>query len=138
MTEQVRTFPSTPETTSAALDFIEELVDAWALPENVREAAVMVAGEAVPNAAGHGNGFDPDREVILYCRKGEGEFRMCVEDEGPGLTDALVETSDLPADDLQTHGRGLFIIRSLADRVWLEAAGRRLCVAWTIDPSERV
>jgi serine/threonine-protein kinase RsbW len=132
-TEQI---PSTPEAASAACDLAEELAEAWGLPDRLRDAFLLVMGEAVDNAAGHGNDYDPSRTVRLTCRLEEGTLVVCVEDEGAGLQGTRLQEAALPDDPMAVDGRGLYIMRELADRVWLEAEGRRLCAAWTLPREE--
>ena len=57
-------------------------------------------------------------------------MEISVEDAGEGISAEQLERAALPEDNMQTNGRGLYIMKSLADRIWLEAEGRRLCMAW--------
>lgn len=125
---------STSEAVSAACDLAEEVAQEWSLPPAIADALLLVMGEAADNAAGHANAYDPDRQVTIVFALEDGRFRVCVEDEGEGISEDRLATADLPEDELATSGRGLFIIRSLAEEVWLEAGGRRLCAAWTLPP----
>lgn len=130
MHTRTRTFPSTLEAAVDASDFMLETVSELNLPEEVAQQVLLVIGEAVSNAAGHGNEFDPDKKVVVACSFEDDEVQLCVEDEGTGITDEQLENASLPDDLMQTRGRGLFIMKSLADRIWLESEGRRLCMAW--------
>jgi hypothetical protein len=52
---------------------------------------------------------------------GDGEDgTLAIEDEGDGLSLRRVQEAELPADPYQTGGRGLYLIRMLADRVEVE------------------
>ena len=130
METRKRTFPSTLEAAAEASDFILEVIDSMELPEEVAQQILLVIGEAVSNAAGHGNEFNPEKEVVVECSLEDDEVRLSIEDQGPGITTDQLENASLPDDMMQTRGRGLFIMKSLADRIWLEADGRRLCMAW--------
>lgn len=129
MDVRTRTFPSTRDAAADASDFILEAAEELALSEAVTQSLLLVVGEAVANAVGHGNGYDPGREVVVECEADEAEVRLCVEDEGPGIPMERLEHAALPDDFMQTSGRGLFIMKSLADRIWVED-GRRLCMAF--------
>lgn len=131
MSRLVRQFSSTTQAASAALDVIESVSEEIQLDEELRERMLMVVGEAVANAAGHGNGFDPTRRVTLVLDIDDSEVVMEVCDEGSGLCGTRLSEAQLPDDPLQAHGRGLYIIRELADRVWVVRGGRCLCIAWT-------
>ena len=130
METRTRTYPSTLDSVTEASTFVLATAEDFGLPEEVTQYMLLVIGEAVANAAGHGNEFDPDKEVVVTCSVGDDEARICVQDEGAGITDEQLENAALPDDLMQTNGRGLFIMKSLADRTWLENEGRRLCMAW--------
>ncbi len=130
MNSRTRVFPSTREASVAASGFVLEAAEMLGLSGEVRDALLLVIGEAVANAAGHGNGFDPEKSVTVGCALVGGEVRLCIEDEGSGIPEERLGDAALPDDPFQTSGRGLFIMKTLAERVWLEADGRRLCLAW--------
>lgn len=130
MDARVQVFPSTRDAAADASAFVMEAAEQYGLSDAIREALLLVVGEAVANAAGHGNNLDPEKKIIVECSKGEGVVRLCVEDEGSGVPAERLEHAQLPDDPFDTSGRGLFIMKSLADRVWLEASGRRLCMMW--------
>ncbi len=130
MNSQTRTFPSTRDAVTDASTFVLDAAETLGLSDEVREAMLLVVGEAVANAAGHGNGYDASKDVTVVCAVEGGEARLCVEDEGEGLPPERLDGATLPDDPFQTSGRGMFIMTTVADRVWLEADGRRLCLAW--------
>lgn len=130
MDARVQVFPSTRDAAADASAFVMDAAESFGLPESIREALLLVVGEAVANAAGHGNKLDPEKNVVVECSKGGGEVRLSVEDEGAGVPVDRLDNAELPDDPFDTSGRGLFIMKSLADRVWLEASGRRLCLMW--------
>lgn len=132
MDQRIRTFPSTPDATSEASSFVMDAAEAFGLSDAIQEALLLAAGEAVANAAKHGNQLDPDKEVTVECTKRDGQFYLYVEDSGEGVPAERLEHAALPEDPLQTSGRGLFIMKSLAERVWLEESGRRLCLMWRL------
>lgn len=131
MDTRTRTYPSTLDAAVEASDFVLKVADELGLPAEVTQQVLLVVGEAVSNAAGHGNEFDPEKKVVVTCSLENDEVQLCVEDEGAGITDEQLENASLPDDLMQTRGRGLFIMKSLADKIWLEAEGRRLCMAWS-------
>lgn len=130
MTSQTQTFPSTRDAATEASTFVLGAAEALGLSDEVREMMVLVVGEAVANAAGHGNGYDPEKAVTVACSVEDGEARLCVEDEGEGIPDDRLNGAALPDDPFATSGRGMFIMTTVAERVWLESGGRRLCLAW--------
>lgn len=125
---------STPEAAVEASELFLEAAHEWRLSEELRERILLVLGEAVANAAEHGNGLDPDKNIYLELARTRDEITVRVEHEGQGLSLEKLEEASLPEDAFDTGGRGLYIIRELTERVWLEADGRRMCLAWGTDP----
>lgn len=131
MSVRTRTFASTPEAATEASAFVAASAAELGVPDRLLDPLLLVVGEAVSNAARHGNAHDPTKRVVVGLGWEGGRATFFVEDEGSGLDEARLASADLPTDAFATSGRGLFIIRTLADDVWLEEAGRRLCVAWS-------
>lgn len=130
MDVRVQVFPSTRDAAADASAFVIETAEDFGLSDEIKEALLLVVGEAVANAAGHGNELDPTKSVVVECAIGGGNVRLCVQDEGPGIPRDRLEQARLPDDPFDTSGRGLYIMKALADRTWLEASGRRLCMEW--------
>jgi serine/threonine-protein kinase RsbW len=130
MDVRARSFPSTSDAAVEASAFVLETAEAFGLSEEVTQRLLLVIGEAVANAAHHGNRLDPAKTVRVECGVARDEVRLCVEDEGEGLADGELEQAALPEDEMEMRGRGLFIMKALATRVWTEQGGRRLCLAF--------
>jgi serine/threonine-protein kinase RsbW len=78
----------------------------------------VVLTEALVNAIRHANANDPDEEVKIRITITEKEVILQVFDHGRGfdLKNVLHHTADTE-QELEDHGRGLYIIRSLMDSV---------------------
>ncbi len=128
--------PSTPEAVPKAVRFAEAAASQAAFPDEVADRMLLAVGEAVANAVEHGNDAEVTRNVKLeWQEEGSGGW-LSVEDEGPGLTVERMQNAALPKNAFQTGGRGLFIIKELADDVRLEAEGRRLMLWFAPRPGE--
>jgi len=80
--------------------------------------------EALVNAIVHGNQEDPDKRVHVKCRcTAEGEVSIAVEDEGDGFVHDAVPDPTSPDNLLRTHGRGIYLIRTLMDEVDFKQGG---------------
>jgi serine/threonine-protein kinase RsbW len=129
---RTRILSSTPEAATEASELLLEVAEEWNLPEALFERILLVVSEAVANAAEHGNELDPSKNVRLTYELANGEVTVSVEHEGPGMDPERLQNASLPDDPLDTGGRGLYIIRELAERVWLEEEGRRMCLGWYV------
>jgi serine/threonine-protein kinase RsbW len=73
--------------------------------------------EAVNNAIVHGNKSNPEKKVNIRCIVSERILTICVADEGKGFDpDSLQDPRD-EANLLKENGRGVFLMRSLMDKV---------------------
>ena len=75
----------------------------------------LVLTEAMTNAIRHANEDDPGKEVHITITIKNKNLNIKVYDEGQGF-----DISTLPSPDfknLDDHGRGVYIIRTLMDRV---------------------
>jgi serine/threonine-protein kinase RsbW len=121
--------PSEPASAAHAVRFAEAIAREVAFPSETEDRLVLAMGEAITNAIRHGNALDPRRLVrVEWSGDGEGGW-LDVEDEGPGLDPGRLQDALLPANPTQTNGRGLFLIRMLADRVEVEGARLRMWFA---------
>lgn len=117
---------SKPASAARAVHFAEAVAREVGLPEEAADRLVLAMGEAITNAIQHGNRRDPRRTVEVRWAGDDGGVWLYVEDEGEGLDPSRLRHAALPTDPLQTSGRGLFLIRMLADRVEVEGACLRL------------
>ena len=78
---------------------------------------LVVLTEAVNNAIVHGNAGDPTKEVSIVVSVHATEIVATVRDMGSGFDPDQVPDPRLPENLLKEGGRGVFLIRQLADDV---------------------
>ncbi len=86
----------------------------------------VLLAEAISNSILFGAEGNPDRTVRVEARVNQEEIRVEVTDDGPGFDPALVPDPTLPDGLGRSVGRGLFLIRSLADRVEFNEQGNTI------------
>lgn len=98
--------------------FVEDLSDYYNINNNYFGNILTALTEAVENAIYHGNNNDSSKQIhIKFDITPEG-FVFKVKDEGRGFDqNSVPDPTDELADFSKTEGRGLYIIRSLADDV---------------------
>ncbi len=80
--------------------------------------------EALANAVIHGNGESPRKRIYLSCRcYMDGEVSIRVRDEGRGFDSSAVPDPTFRENLLLTHGRGIYLMRTLMDEVSFEEGG---------------
>lgn len=85
--------------------------------------------EALANAIIHGNGENPRKRVYVACRcYVDGEVLITVRDGGRGFDSNRVPDPTTAANQLLTHGRGIYLMKTLMDELWFENGGSVLCM----------
>jgi serine/threonine-protein kinase RsbW len=84
----------------------------------------MALHEALANAVIHGNGDDSCKSVYVTCRCYiDGEVAVTVRDQGRGFDSNAVLDPTLLENLLFTHGRGIYLMKTLMDEVSFEEGG---------------
>ena len=84
----------------------------------------MALHEALANAVIHGNGENSCKRIYVECRcYMDGEVSITVRDEGRGFDSSAVLDPALLENLLFTHGRGIYLIKTLMDEVSFEEGG---------------
>jgi serine/threonine-protein kinase RsbW len=73
--------------------------------------------EAVNNAIIHGNKSDPEKRVVIRCISNKRSLTIKVKDEGTGFDPDILQDPREEKNLLKENGRGVFLIRSLMDKV---------------------
>ena len=88
--------------------------------------------EAVSNAIQHGNSSDVTKIVLLEYRVKNNSLIFTVKDEGIGFDFDKVPNPTLPENIENIKGRGLFLIRNLADKVTFENKGSKVNIVFNL------
>lgn len=104
--DEVR-LPSRPESAGTARRLAQSVsLRQWALPAGLTEHVVLLVSELVGNAVRHTGA----RTFGLRMARRRGRIRIEVRDPSRGLPCLM------PVGELDTSGRGLFLVDTLADR----------------------
>ena len=112
------------------LRVVETLVDTLSkklgIPDEVYGKILISTVEAVNNAMLHGNKGDASKMVTVNFTADGNTFDVTVTDQGEGFKyDTLPDPTD-PANIENLHGRGVFIMRSLADAIEYNDSGNEV------------
>ena len=84
----------------------------------------MALHEALANAVIHGNGESSFKRIYVTCRcYTDGEVSITVRDEGRGFDSSAVLDPTFRENLLLTHGRGIYLMKTLMDQVSFEEDG---------------
>jgi len=118
------TLPSDVETVSLFVDQLMRFISRFRVTDGDNFEIELALREAIVNAIVHGNQEDPYKRVYVNCRcMADGEVLVTVEDEGSGFRSDVVPDPTSPDNLLRTHGRGLYLMRTLMDEVNFEQGG---------------
>ncbi|MEO8793821.1 MAG: ATP-binding protein [Daejeonella sp.] len=119
--------PSKIDSILTVENFIENLRDKYDLSEETYANVLICLSEAVNNAIVHGNKEDASKKVFLNLEVIEGKRMIfTIADEGDGFDyNNLPDPTD--PENLENYsGRGVFIIKKLADQCIFNTKGNEL------------
>ncbi|MFN8236648.1 MAG: ATP-binding protein [Chitinophagales bacterium] len=102
---------------------IESLRDQFQISERQYGNMLLASVEAVTNAIEHGNNLDEKKEVKIEAYRCERFFNVFVRDQGKGFNPDGLPDPTTPEFREQPDGRGVFLMRKLADEVRFREGG---------------
>ena len=119
-----------------SLHYAENLVEKIALEvglsDEVYGNVLLSVVEAVNNAILHGSGLDASKEVQICYSFDRGVLVIKVKDEGEGFDFENIADPTLPENIEKLTGRGIFLIKNLADDVDFLDKGRVLQITFNL------
>ena len=117
-------FDSKPENIAVVERLIDQLSEQHSIiPEHYGNVLIAMT-EGVNNAIVHGNKLDPDKSVTVVCAVDNKNLVFRISDEGPGFDFDNLPDPTAPENIEKPHGRGVFLMRHLADECAFEDDGR--------------
>jgi len=93
-------------------------------PDGTEADIEMALHEALANAVIHGNSENTCKRIYVECRcYMDGEVSITVRDEGRGFDRSAVLDPTVLENLLFTHGRGIYLMKTLMDEVSFEEGG---------------
>ncbi|MBK9792910.1 MAG: ATP-binding protein [Sphingobacteriales bacterium] len=125
MTEVVRLkINSRLENIAKVESMIETLRVQYAINDEQYGNMLLASVEAVTNAIEHGNNLDEQKIVDIEACKCDASFKLSVRDQGRGFNPDRLPDPTTPEFREQPDGRGVFLMRKLADEVFFRDGGR--------------
>jgi serine/threonine-protein kinase RsbW len=118
--------PSKPESITLLEQLIEEIADKYHVAEDTFANMMTCLNEAVINAIMHGNKQDESKKVIVNAEVEPKRIIWTVTDEGPGFDYNNLADPTAPENLENLTGRGVFIIKHLADQCIFNASGNEM------------
>jgi serine/threonine-protein kinase RsbW len=112
------------------LRVVETLVDTLSkklgISDEVYGKILISTVEAVNNAILHGNKGKKEKMVKIDFNADGNMFEVTVKDEGDGFEFNNIPDPTDPANIENLHGRGVFLMRSLADKIEFNDSGNEV------------
>lgn len=123
-TMQELRFPSVPENIALVERLIDDLRSAGNFQEECYGDVLIAMTEAVNNAIVHGNKMDITKQVLVEYEIQDKDLFFRIHDEGPGFDYDNIPDPTAPENIEKPNGRGVFLMRSLADECEFLEDGR--------------
>jgi serine/threonine-protein kinase RsbW len=118
--------PSKEESITKLEDLIESLSDTYNISEDTFANMMTCLNEALINAIKHGNKMDPDKKVIINADVDNKRVIWTVTDEGTGFDYVHLADPTAPENIENLTGRGVFIMKHLADQCIFNTSGNEV------------
>lgn len=105
---------------------IDEVSEKARINSEVYGKMLIATVEAVNNSIVHGNKEDESKNVKVDFKIEENYISIFIEDEGPGFNFDNVPDPTTPDNIENIHGRGVYLMKHLADEVVFHGRGNRV------------
>ena len=119
-------FDSKPENIAIIERLIDEIRDNFPFNDECYGDVLIAMTEAVNNAIVHGNRLDTDKEVLVEYEVQDQNLFVKITDQGAGFDFENVHDPTSPENLEKPNGRGVFLMRQLADQCSFEDDGREV------------
>ncbi len=112
---------------------VEDVCDVFNVNEDSYGNILIAVTEAVNNAIYHGNQGNPDKHIKIGFESGNDNIKFSVADEGDGFDyNSLPDPTD-PLNIDKPHGRGVFLMKNLADKVEFNNNGQEVLLTFNLN-----
>lgn len=118
--------PSILENIRMIESFIDNAKEEYQLDDGIYGNIMIAVTESVNNAIRHGNQLNPNKNVKLCLELNESQITFLIEDEGNGFDYNDLPDPTSPENIEKPGGRGIFLMRHLADEVNFKEKGRQV------------
>lgn len=114
-------------------ELIEEVKNELNFRDDVYGNVLVAITEAVNNSIVHGNKGDTSKNVTIVCEsKNPYRLFVSIEDEGSGFNHDELPDPTAPENLANPGGRGVFLMKHLADEISFSNEGRKVELTFNI------
>ena len=122
--------PSLLENIRMIESFIDNAKEEYQFDDGIYGNIMIAVTESVNNAIRHGNKLDPNKNVKLSLELNESQITFFIEDEGNGFDYNNLPDPTAPENIEKPGGRGIFLMRHLADEVNFKEQGKQVVLSF--------
>ena len=124
--------PSKSENMVLVEKLVDDVCDLFDIKEEIYGHILVALTEAVNNALQHGNKANPDKQIEVTFKVKSDTLYFTVKDEGKGFDfNNLADPTD-PANIEKPTGRGIFLMKHLADKISFEDKGTKVILEFKL------
>lgn len=111
---------------------VEDVCDVFNVPEDYYGNILVAVTEAVNNAIYHGNKSNPGKQIEIQFRSKSDALQFTISDQGDGFDYSSLPDPTDPQNLEKPHGRGVFLMRKLAEKVEFNDNGNSVTLEFKI------
>lgn len=112
--------------------FVEKIVNSYEVSDEIYGNMLISITEAVSNAIMHGNKADRTKKVRILLEKTKKKLAFRITDEGSGFDHNELPDPTSPENIPKIGGRGVFLMKQLADMVVFDDNGSTVEIQFKI------
>ena len=116
--------PSLTENIRIIESFIDNAKDKYNIDDDIYGNIMIAVTESVNNAIRHGNGLESNKNVTIFLSLEQDIITFTIQDQGPGFDFQNLPDPTAPENLDKPGGRGIFLMKHLADEVRFKDHGR--------------
>jgi len=116
--------PSLTENIRIIESFIDNAKDKYSIDDDIYGNIMIAVTESVNNAIRHGNALQNNKNVFISLNLEQDIITFTVQDQGPGFDFENLPDPTAPENLDKPGGRGIFLMKHLADEVKFKDDGR--------------
>jgi len=124
--------PSIPDNITIIESFIDNAKEKYKISSDLYGNIMVATTEAVNNAILHGNKSNEKKNVSIKLELLEKKLIFTVEDKGRGFDYNNIADPTDPANLERIGGRGIFLIKHLADKIEFNESGSSIIMTFNM------
>jgi len=125
--------PSLSENIRIIESFIDNAKEKYSLNDDIYGNIMISVTESVNNAIKHGNKSNKEKNVTITLQLNENQILFIIKDEGDGFNYNCLPDPTSPENLEKPGGRGIFLMKHLADEVKFKNEGSLVVLTFYID-----